>query len=627
MSEFLARLRAVLHDRYRVERELGRGGMATVWLAEDLKNHRSVALKVLRPEIACALTAERFVRETRVTARLTHPNILPLFDSGEQGGFLYYVMPYVAGETLRQRLDREHQLPLDVAIRITCEVADALDYAHRHGVVHRDIKPENILLEEGHAIVADFGVARAITAATTHGDRLTDAGLAVGTLQYMSPEQASGGRDIDERADIYGLGCVLYEMLAGVPPFQGSVESVLRQHITASPPPLSTYRAGINPRIERAIAKALAKSPAERWRSGAALSAAVSGGGAAAYRVLVRRKVAAAVAITLAVIGTGAVVGRLLRPHPPNSVAVLYFANLSDDSADAYLANGLTEEIIARLGEMGRFAVKSRTALAALPGKSRSDPASIGRTLGVTHIVNGSVRRARSRFRVTVELVHARSGSHVWGAQFDRPDSDFLDVEESIAAAVAEQVEGQLAPARYQTRETRVSRDPVAYDHYLRGNHYLAQRTAHGVELAIDEYDIAARRDPHFIEALARQAYGYALFLYYGWPYEGISPESLLALGRRRADQALRADSTVAEAWLARGRMLEVANPVTYEGAIAAYRRASALDPQDPEIFNMLGASLRELGDDSGATRAFYQALRLDPDRATTLTLLGIQDA
>jgi TolB-like protein len=628
VADELTGLRAALSGRYVFERELGRGGMATVWLAEDLKNNRAVALKVLRPDLTSVLNAERFVRETKITGRLTHPHILPLFDSDKQNGFLYYVMPYVPGETLRQRLQREKQLPVDDALRITREVADALDYAHRQGVVHRDIKPENILLSEGHALVADFGIARAIAAAAPD-DKLTETGLAVGTLHYMSPEQAAGDREIDGRTDIYALGCVLYEMLAGVPPFQGATaESVLRQHLIETPRSLATFRPGLDPRVERAILKALAKAPADRWSNGAEFLGALSGARTAVDRQpgqRSRRMTMAVLGGALAVVVSAALLRWLPNTRTANTLAVLYFDNLSDDSADVYLADGLTEEIIARLGEVSRLDVKSRTAVVRFRGRTADGPLSLSRALGATNLVDGSVRRAKHRLRVTVELVRATTGVRLWGAQFDRPDSDLLDVEADIATAVATAVAGRLAPAERESLRARVTRDPVAYDHYLHGNHYLAQRTARAVDRAINEYDSAATRDPRFVEALARQAYGYALFLYYGWPYRSLTADSLLALGQARADRALRVDSTLAEAWLARGRMLEVLHPRTYEGAIAAYRRAATLDPRDPEVFNMLGASLRELGDDSEAVQAFHEALALDPDRATTLTLLGIQ--
>ena len=630
MTDELVRLRAALQGRYRLERELGHGGTATVWQAEDLKHHRTVALKVLRPDLASALAAERFLREIRVTGRLAHPHILPLFDSGKRDGFLYYAMPYVPGESLRQRLEREKQLPLADACRIAREVADALDYAHRHGIVHRDIKPENIMLAEGHALVADFGVSRALEASAP-GDRLTDAGLAVGTVHYMSPEQAAG-REVDGRADIYSLGCVLYELIAGVPPFQGATaESVLRQHMIEPPRPLTSLRPDVPPELEHAVAKALAKVPGDRWPSGAAFAAALTLGAeplpqpATVARRRVRRAtlvggVAGAVAIVVAV---GGFVG-WLRRRPTPSVAVLCFASLSPDSADAYLADGLTEEITARLGQIRRLEVKSRTSGSHFCRKPSDDA---GRALGVANVVGGSVRRDGHRLRVTVVLERAKTGVRVWGSEFDGPDTAALRFEESIATAVARATAGQLTPSERASLTSPPTRDPLAHDHYLRGNHYLAQRTPRGVEHAIAEYNTAVRIDPRFVEALARLAYGYALFLYYGWPYHSLTTDSLLTLTRVNADRALATDSTLAEAWLARGRVLEVLHPRTYDGAIAAYQRALALDSLDAEIDNVLGATLRELGDDSGAVRAFRQALLLEPDRPTTLTLLGIEAA
>src|SRR5438477_1992937 len=256
--------------------------MATVYLAQDLKHHRQVAIKVLKPELAAALGPERFLREIETAARLNHVHILPLHDSGQSGGFLYYVMPYVEGESLRDRLERESQLPLDDALRITREVASALGYAHDHDVVHRDIKPENILLSGGEAVVADFGIARAITAAA--GGKLTETGIAIGTPGYMSPEQASGREPVDGRSDLYSLGCVLYEMLAGEPPFTGpSAESIVRQHLSAPPPRVSAMRAAVTPAVEQAIARALAKTPADRFAT-AALFADALGAGAGAPR-------------------------------------------------------------------------------------------------------------------------------------------------------------------------------------------------------------------------------------------------------------------------------------------------------------------------------------------------------
>jgi serine/threonine protein kinase len=261
-----------LGERYRVERELGRGGMATVYLAYDNRQDRPVALKVIHPELAATLGPERFLREIKLTAKLRHPHILPLFDSGESDGQLWYTMPHIEGESLRQRLGRERRLPLDEALRISGDILSALEYAHQHGVVHRDIKPENILLEGSEAILADFGIAHAITAGS---ERLTRTGVAVGTMMYMSPEQATGQSEVDRRTDIYSMGCVLYEMVVGEPPFTGSPQSVMAQHLSATPRAVRIPEGPVPTPIVRAVAKSLAKDRGERFPTAAAFARAL----------------------------------------------------------------------------------------------------------------------------------------------------------------------------------------------------------------------------------------------------------------------------------------------------------------------------------------------------------------
>ena len=281
MDDF-ERLQSALADRYHLERELGQGGMATVYLADDLKHRRKVALKVLKPDLAATLGAERFLREIELCARLTHPHVLPLHDYGNAGGFLYYVMPYVEGESLRDRLTREKQLPLDDALRITREVADALAYAHAQGVIHRDVKPENVLLQSGHAVVADFGIARAVSAAG--GTRLTETGLAVGTPAYMSPEQAAGETDIDARSDLYSLGCVLYEMLTGETPYTGPTpQAILAKKLTEPLPHVSVVRDTVPAAVEAALATALAKTPADRYATAQQFATALGDRGIATW--------------------------------------------------------------------------------------------------------------------------------------------------------------------------------------------------------------------------------------------------------------------------------------------------------------------------------------------------------
>jgi serine/threonine protein kinase len=279
MSTITERLKTALTDRYRIEHELGAGGMATVYLAEDLKHDRKVALKVLRPELAAVLGAERFVQEIKTTASLQHPHILSLFESGEAGGFLFYVMPYIEGETLRDKLDRESQLSIDEAVRITTEVADALDYAHRHAVIHRDIKPENILLYDGRPMVADFGIALALSAAA--GGRMTETGLSLGTPHYMSPEQATAEKDITGRSDVYSLGCVLYEMLTGTPPHVGSsAQQIIMKIVTEAAAPVTSVRKSVPAHVSATVAKSLEKLPADRFSSAHEFSEALQGRGA-----------------------------------------------------------------------------------------------------------------------------------------------------------------------------------------------------------------------------------------------------------------------------------------------------------------------------------------------------------
>jgi len=318
VTDLAARLAAALDDRYRIERELGAGGMATVYLAQDLRHDRRVALKVLRPELAAVLGADRFLAEIKTTANLQHPHVLPLFDSGVAQGTLFYVMPFVDGESLRERLTRETQLPIEDAVRITREVADALDYAHAHGVIHRDIKPENILLQRGHALVADFGIALAVE--TAGGERLTQTGVSIGTPQYMSPEQATGERNVDARSDIYALGAVTYEMLTGEPPFQGAtVQAIVAKALSERPTAPRTLRDTIPPVVEQSVLKALAKLPADRFPTAVAYAQAITAGERAAPETAAPRthrstryRVVAAVGATSAVVAAFAL-GRGLR--------------------------------------------------------------------------------------------------------------------------------------------------------------------------------------------------------------------------------------------------------------------------------------------------------------------------
>ncbi|HEU4525795.1 MAG TPA: serine/threonine-protein kinase, partial [Gemmatimonadales bacterium] len=413
MSPVPERLAAALADRYRLERELGQGGMAVVYLAEDGRHHRQVAVKVLRAELAGVLGPERFLREIETAARLRHPHILPLYDSGEAEGFLYYVMPLVEGESLRERLRREKQLPLDDALRIAREVADALSYAHAHGVVHRDIKPENILLESGHAVVADFGIARALSAAGN--ERLTETGLSLGTPTYMSPEQAAGSADVDGRSDLYSLGCVLYEMLAGDPPFTGpTAAQVIQQHITVEPRSITQLRPAVPAAVAEAINRALAKTPADRFNpvgqfadalgkrtesETAPTTVTVAGGPGRKFWTAARGVASAAGAALIAAAAVWAFSRGNPRP-PPASVSqaprivVLPFTNLGRPE-DEYFADGVTEEVTTRIGATPGLGVIARSS-AETYRKSEKPIRQIGQELGVAYVLEGTVRWQRA---------------------------------------------------------------------------------------------------------------------------------------------------------------------------------------------------------------------------------------
>jgi len=424
------RLAEALKDRYTLQRELGRGGMATVYLAEDLKHERRVALKVLRPELAAVLGPERFLREVKIAAQLTHPHILPLHDSGNADGFLYYVMPYVEGESLRDRLNREKQLPLDDALQISREVADALSYAHAHGVIHRDIKPENILMQSGHAVVADFGIARAIDQAG--GEKLTGTGVALGTPAYMSPEQTGGSRDLDGRSDLYSLGCVLYEMLAGQPPFTGpTVESLVHQHLAAEPPNITNIRPSVPSWVVAALTRSLAKTPADRFNPvaqfGEAIAPRVSVAEASPPRPAAGSRWSgvlwgAAVAVVLLIGGWFG--RRLLERETPATtrIAVRPYTIVAafDGTADDEVRKAATNLLSTALDQSGTLAVlpddqlRQAYRLAGKPDTLALEVA-LARELAVRGairtVVAGTVDRVGRTYHLAVRVLDADSGT------------------------------------------------------------------------------------------------------------------------------------------------------------------------------------------------------------------------
>ena len=481
VTDPFAELNAALPDHYVIDRELGRGGMALVYLARDTRHERFVALKTLRPEIAIALGRERFLREIKLAARLQHPNILPVYDSGDAGGTLYYVMPFVEGESLRDRLDREPQLPIDDALQIAREVADALSYAHEHDVVHRDIKPENIMLSGGHAIVADFGIARAVSAAG--GDKLTQTGLAIGTPAYMPPEQASGSGQVDRRSDIYSLACVLYETLAGQPPFTGpTAQAIMARHSLDAVPRLKIVRDAIPDDLEVVIERALEKVPADRYQtSGEFAKALATASTGTVSRVTAarrstrswkswRRPIPIALAVTLLV---GVAVAIALRPRGNRDtvtsgidlrrVAVLYFQDLSSDSTLGYLADGLTEGLINKLSQVRTLDVISRNGV--LPFRNSDLPRdSIARAVGAGTLVEGSLEPVRDRVRLTVRLVDGATGADLLRrASFEAPAGNLLSIRDTLATEVARVLRERLGQEVRLREERAGTRSTAAW--------------------------------------------------------------------------------------------------------------------------------------------------------------------
>ena len=480
----VSRVRKALSRNYKIERVLGEGGMATVYLAEDLKHHRKVAVKVMRPELAETLGAERFLREVEIAAKLSHPHILPVHDSGSEDGVLYYVMPLVEGESLPARLKREKQLPVGEALRLAREVAEALAYAHKRGIIHRDIKPANILISDGHALVADFGIARA----TEDAGALTKTGLAIGTPAYMSPEQSSGDPDLDGRTDVYALGCVLYEMLAGEPPFTGpTAQAIISRSITEDPRPLTRTRSALPAAVDTAVLKALAKSRADRYATANELADALTAaevdgrssmaGGQSAIsqqRSTPWWKLAVAALVVLA-LGAGSMKifgGGSGSATTVRSVAVLPFENQGAEE-DAYFADGIVEELRDRLTRLDRFTVIASASSDQYRGTTKA-PTDIAKELRVDQVLMGRVRWATAadgskQFRVTTELVNGQTGQVTWRDTFDGDVKDPFAVQGQIATRVAGALGAALGGNEQEDLAGRPTDNAEAYDLYLKG--------------------------------------------------------------------------------------------------------------------------------------------------------------
>ncbi len=617
MTDVLDRLRKALADRYAIERELGRGGMATVYLAEDLKHHRHVAIKVLDPELARALGSDRFLREVEVTANLNHPHILPLHDSGEAGGFLFYVMPYVEGETLRDRMSREGQLPLEDALEVTREVAAALSYAHSHDVIHRDIKPENILLSAGEAVVADFGIARAITEAG--GDHLTDTGISIGTPAYMSPEQASGEQQLDGRSDIYSLGCVLYEMLAGEPPYTGpTAQAVLAKKLSEVTPRVSVVREMMPESLDRAVVKALAKAPADRFTTAAQLAEALSvkqmsrpapthGGRKAIMSALASIGVVAVVVVVALIAWP-----RDLPPEGPPRLVVLPFENLGAQE-DEYFADGMTEAIRARIANMAGLQVISRTSAVQYKSTTKT-PEQIGDELSVGYILDGTVQRERpgdptSRVRIIPQLIDVSDDASVWARTFDENMTELFQVQSDIAEQVANALEVTVLGVEREAMLARPTDNQEAYDAYLRGLAHSRHLTLESQDSAMAYLELAVELDPDF--ALAHAALS-RVYEEQSATFEGSEEWTRRAFAA--AERALELDSGLAEGYAARGDVLWSALfGFDHEGSARDLKRALALNPNLSDAHDDLAGIYSHVGLLERALEETLLAQALDP--------------
>jgi serine/threonine-protein kinase len=589
--------------------------MATVYLAEDLKHGRRVALKVLRPELSPALGADRFHREIAIASRLQHPHILTLHDSGEAAGLLYYAMPYVEGESLRSRLTREVQLDATVAVGIAVDVADALACAHAAGVLHRDIKPENILLTGGHAVVADFGIARALDA--VGADRLTETGLALGTPHYMSPEQAAGARVLDARSDVYALGCVVYEMLAGEPPFSGPTsQAIMARHAMDPVPSLRTVRGTVSPALEAAVGKALAKVPADRFTTAAefkaALDRALREPGVARPRIARHRLAAGLLAVALALgIAIGALAGlplpRFGRPVGEGtiqSLAVEPFENLTGDSGQIYLAKGITDQLETELAQIGSLRVIG------LPESGGTTAAiEAARRLRLEAVLSGSLQRAGSNIRISARLKSAETGQALWARSFDGDLTSILQLQADVARAVAERIRVSLTPGeRSRIAGSRPQVTPAAYESYVRGAYFLDKGTEANFHIAIGHFAKAIDADPTFAAAYADMAECYANLGFFG----GLAPEIAFPQARAAASKALALDSTLTNAHRALGVELQIGE-WNFAEADRAYARAVALDSTSARSHWMRGMYLTAMNRSAEAIASVERAQRLDP--------------
>jgi eukaryotic-like serine/threonine-protein kinase len=586
MPELLAHLQVALSSHYCLERELGRGGMATVYLAEDLKHHRKVAVKVLRAELAAMLGPERFLREIEISSQLHHPHILPLYDSGEAEGFLFYVMPYVEGGALRDRLIRERQLPLDDALQIARDVADALSFAHSHGVVHRDIKPENVLLEFRHAVVTDFGIAKAVSAVGTQ--RLTETGIALGTPAYMSPEQAFGEQNLDGRSDIYGLGCVLYEMLGGDPPFTGSsAQAILARKLVDQIPSLRSVRETVPFTVEQTVRKALARAPADRFATASQFAEAL--------------KETAAPESSAA---------DWESPTLLTSIAVLPFVFLSDGDNTRALSLGFADALITIFGNLEDVVVAPTSAI--LSYAAGAEPAQVCRDLGVRHILQGTVQQLGAHWRVSIQLFDAATHKTTLSEKHDFLLDDVFEVQDEIGRRVVESLQIRFPLSVPRSRE-RYTSDPEAYNDYMTGLRESSSDRQEMLRSAAEHLSRAVERDPDFALAHATLSF-VSMNIHFGFDPQ----RTWLQQAEDHCRRALALDPALPEGHLARAWILwSPAKNFQHADAIAALEQVLAARPNLERAHNRMSGICVHVGRLPEARIAHEQARRANPKTRT----------
>jgi len=659
MSDTLEQLTATLAERYRIERELGVGGMAIVYLAHDVKHNRQVALKVIKPELAAAIGAQRFLREIQVTANLQHPHILALYDSGDADGTLYYVMPLVQGESLRDRLMREKRLSVDETIRIVTQAAGALDFAHRQGVIHRDIKPENILLHDGEALISDFGIA--LAAGQAGSGRITGTGLSIGSPLYMSPEQALGERDITAQSDIYSLAAVTYEMLAGKPPIEGATaQAMIGKLVTEKPTSLRVLRNEVSPGLDAAVARGLAKSPADRFATAREFASALTKP-PATHPAGSRNSWIVALACLAFVAGAVLIVSKM-RSRTSNagatgtairSIAVLPLDNYSGDSTQEYFIEGMTDEITTDLASISSLRVISRNSATQFKGKSRPSTPEIAKALNVDAIVEGSVQRVGDKVHINAQLIDARLDRHIWSDKFDRSSGDVFALQAELAAAIAGAINVALTPVEKSRLASSKTVNPDAHDAYLKGRYFFNRPSDDNLQRAIEQFQVAVKLDSTFAPAYSGLSDAY---LWAGYNEGRMTATAARPRARDAALKAVQLDGNSAEAhaslatyklfyeydWAGCEREFRKAIALNsnyafahdqfamalaftgrFEESIAEGKRAAELDPLSPQILIDATMAYMFKKDFDGGYSLAKRAGELDPSYFFPVMLEG----